>query len=100
MVPHVYSDGEEAPLKRPKWVVVPSAKVISTNNAADQKLPSHQLAHNASYAANLPTSPGSARVTITEVDDDDNEIALISSSKQAKRLIKGTVFISLEVGSH
>jgi len=98
MVPHVYSDGEEAPLKRPKRVVVPSAKVISADNAADQELPSHRRAHNASHAANLPTSLGSARVTITEVDDEDNEIALISSSKQAKRLIKGTFFISLEVG--
>jgi len=100
MVLRVHSDGEEAPLRLPKRVVVLSAKVISADNAADQELPSHWQAHNASHAANLPMSPGSVRVTITEVDDNDNEIALISSSKQAKWLIKGVVFISLEVGSH
>jgi hypothetical protein len=92
VVPRVYSDGEEAPLKRPKRVVVPSAKVISADNAADQELSSHQRAHNASRAINPPTSPGSTRITDDEIDSE-----LISSSKQTKRLIKGMVFISADI---
>jgi hypothetical protein len=92
MVPRVYSDGEEAPLKRPKRVVVPSAKVISADNAADQELSSHQRAHNASRAVSPPTSPGSTRITV-DGNNDEIDSELISSTK---RLIKGTVFISTD----
>ena len=90
MVPRVYSDGEEAPLKCPKRVVVPSAKVISADNAADQELSSHQRAHNASRAVNPSTSPGSTRITIDGNNDE------IDSELIRKRLIKGTVFISAD----
>ncbi|KAG2142214.1 uncharacterized protein EDB93DRAFT_1105473 [Suillus bovinus] len=51
MVPRINSDTEEAPAPRPKRVAVPSAKVISADNAADQELLSHRIAHIANRAA-------------------------------------------------
>jgi hypothetical protein len=111
MVLRVYSDGEEPPTStaRPKRVAVPSAKVICADNAADQELASHRRAHNdASRAANAPsvisvaiplnppstaspTSSRSHKVTVVEVDDNDNDIELTGSTHK-KRLTKG-VFI-------
>ncbi|KAG1725870.1 uncharacterized protein EDB91DRAFT_1086949 [Suillus paluster] len=90
----------------PKCVAVPSAKVICADNAADQELASHRQAHNdASRAANAPsvisvatplnppstTSPTSScshKVTVVEVDDNDNDIELMGSTHK-KRLMKG-----------
>lgn len=57
MVLHIDSDTGEAP--RPKRVAMPSAKVISADNAADQELPSHRRAYVASRAADseVPAQP-------------------------------------------
>jgi hypothetical protein len=58
MVLHIDSDAEEARAPRPKRVPVPSAKVISVDNAADQELPSHRRAHIASCTvANTSAQP-------------------------------------------
>jgi len=56
MVLRVDSDAEEACASRPKRVPVPSAKVISVDNAADQELPSHRRAHIANCTATSSTT--------------------------------------------
>ncbi|KAG0705535.1 hypothetical protein DFH29DRAFT_996849 [Suillus ampliporus] len=63
-----------------KRVAVPSVKVICADNAADRELASHSITS--------PTSSRSHKVTIVEVDDNDNDIELTGSTHK-KRLMKG-----------
>lgn len=81
--PHIYSDHDEAPAsaQRPKWVVMPSAKVISADNTADLKLHSHRKAHGAANAVPQVPAP------ITNFDEDESDLELIRS--KPRRLTKG-----------
>ncbi|KAG2158679.1 uncharacterized protein EDB93DRAFT_1100323 [Suillus bovinus] len=81
MVPRINSDTEEAPAPRPKRVAVPSAKVISADNAADQELLSHRIAHIANCAAVI--------LDPTDLDGADNDKIQLVSPHTNKRLIKG-----------
>ncbi|KAG2030879.1 hypothetical protein BDR03DRAFT_986775 [Suillus americanus] len=81
MVLCINSDTEEAPAPRPKRVAVPSAKVISADNAADQELLSHQIAHIANRAA-VTLDP-------TDLDRVDNDKIKLVSPHTNKQLIKG-----------
>ncbi|KAG1888104.1 hypothetical protein F4604DRAFT_1674525 [Suillus subluteus] len=93
MLPHVYSDDEEAP-RHPKRVPVPSAKVVSADNAADLELPSHRKAHIARRAASAALRPPSESCTQTSIADTltefegDDEL-LISTKSNLKQLTKG-----------
>jgi hypothetical protein len=105
MVLRIDSDTEAD--SHPKRVPVPSAKLISADNAADHELPSHRRAHIASRTTEAPTqslipppsgavtSPSSSASCIldsrTDLNANDSEIELISSHSN-KRLIKG-IFI-------
>lgn len=81
MVLRINSDTEEAPAPHPKQVSVPSAKVISADNAADQELFSHQIAHITNHTA-LILDP-------TDLDGADNNKLQLVSPHTNKRLIKG-----------
>ncbi|KAG2128903.1 uncharacterized protein EDB93DRAFT_1108892 [Suillus bovinus] len=72
---HVYSDHDQTPasVQHPKWVVMPSAKVISADNTADLKLHSHRKAHGAANAVPQVPTP------ITNFDEDESDLKLICS---------------------
>ncbi|KAG2139161.1 uncharacterized protein EDB93DRAFT_1253089 [Suillus bovinus] len=84
MVPCINSDTEEAPAPRPKRVAVPSAKVISADNAADQELLSHRIAHITNCAA-VSLDP-------TDLDGADNDKIQLVSPHTNKQLIKDKFF--------
>jgi hypothetical protein len=86
MVPCINSDTEEAPAPHPKRVAVPSAKVISADNAADQELLSHRKAHIASRTA---------ATLDTDLDGADNYDIQLVSPHTKKRLIKGKFSFTL-----
>jgi hypothetical protein len=106
MVRRIDSDAEEVPTPRPKRVAVPSAKVISADNAADQELLSHRRAHIASRATDAlsratdaltlpqpvipPPSHDVACPSSSDsyLDANDSDIELIG---HPKRLTKGNI---------
>ncbi|KAG2752434.1 hypothetical protein P692DRAFT_201863183 [Suillus brevipes Sb2] len=84
MAPHIYSDDEDTPPRRPKRVAVPSAKVISADNIADLELHSHRKAH---VTTNAVASHIQTPITVTAFDEDDSDIESLHS--KTKQLTKG-----------
>jgi hypothetical protein len=87
MAPHIYSDDEDTPPRRPKRVAVPSAKVISADNIADLELHSHRKAH---VTTNAVASHIQTPITVTAFDEDDSDIESLHS--KTKQLTKGMSF--------
>lgn len=99
MVRRIDSDAEDVPTPRPKRVAVPSAKVISADNAADQELLSHRRAHIASRATDALTLPqpvipppshdvACPSSSDSYLDANDSDIELVG---HPKRLTKGNI---------